>query len=484
LGWLAGWAVTQGLVAHPTAQAPVSPNEPQQISAFPNTPKAPPPRIQDLAVPPAPITPGSPIADGRDFSAPIGSNEAVRIALHLQPSLGNQVGAIGIQQGRTRQIGSIANPQVLIGAGYDSIQSISGEGRTTTIEAGTTGLPLGVSPIYPVTANAAVRQLLFDFNMTRNLVRQSEALERSAEQTLSVAQENLILNVKTDFYDYVNAERVVKVDEANVANRQRQLDLASAQLKAGTGQPTDAITAQTSKSQGILILNEARDQAEQARVLLLQQMGVDPLTPVIPADETASGADNVDAKMLTQLAIRNRPEVKSALQALLAAKYGLSAAKVTDYPALYAELGAGANGSDFTLRDNTANFGIGIQFPLFDGGNRSGAVKSARGQIMTSQGQLDTAVLQVRTDVAGAYMSLKSAIQRVQIANNEVVNAQEAVRVAEGRYSAGIGLFLDITTAQNLLLTAQTDQSTARNTLDLARTNLRRATGEILTDVK
>jgi outer membrane protein len=320
--------------------------------------------------------------------------------------------------------------------------------------------------------------------MTRNLVRQSEALERSAEQTLSVAQENLILNVKTDFYDYVNAERVVKVDEANVANRQRQLDLASAQLKAGTGQPTDAITAQTSKSQGILILNEARDQAEQARVLLLQQMGVDPLTPVIPADETASGADNVDAKKLTQLAIRNRPEVKSALQALLAAKYGLSAAKVTDYPALYAELGAGANGSDFTLRDNTANFGIGIQFPLFDGGNRSGAVKSARGQIMTSQGQLDTAVLQVRTDVAGAYMSLKSAIQRVQIANNEVVNAQEAVRVAEGRYSAGIGLFLDITTAQNLLLTAQTDQSTARNTLDLARTNLRRATGEILTDVK
>ncbi len=410
----------------------------------------------------------------------------MQIALHLQPSLGVQVGAIQTQEGRTRQTGSAENPQVIVGAGYDKIQGIAGQHVTPTspVQASSTGLPLGVSPIYQYTGAAAARQLLYDFNLTRNLVRQSEALERSDRQALTVAQLNLVLSVKQDFYNYASALRVVAVDEANVANRQRQLDLAAGQLKIGIGEPSDAVTAQTSKSQGILILNQARDQAQQARILLLQQMGVDPLTPVVPADETAPGPDNVDAKQLTEVAIRNRPEVKSAVEALAAAKYGLNAAKATDLPALYAEFGVSANGMDFPLKNNTGNLSIGFSFPLFDGGNRNGAIRVARGQITTSKGNLDTAILQVRADVASAYMSLKSTLQRVQIADNEVLNAQEAVRVAEGRYSSGIGLFLDITTAQNLLLTAQTDQANARNALDLARTQLKRATGELLAPVK
>ena len=81
-------------------------------------------------------------------------------------------------------------------------------------------------------------------------------------------------------------------------------------------------------------------------------------------------------------------------------------------------------------------------------------------------------------------MGLKSVNQRVLLADNEVYNAREDVRIAEGRYAAGIGLFQDITTAQELLVTSQTDQESARNALDIARTQLRRATGELLNDVR
>jgi outer membrane protein len=437
-------------------------------------------------VPPAPVAPGSAQTAARDFSATLTSDDAVQIALHLQPSLGVQIGAVQIQQGRTRQIGSAENPQVVVGAGYDNIQGIAGQNVTpsTPVEASTTGLPSGVSPLYAYTGGIAARQLIYDFNMTRNLVRQSEALERSNRQALTVAQQNLVQNVKSDFFNYVNALRLVKVEEDNVGNRQRQLDLAEGQLRIGIGEPSDAVTAETSKSQGILLLNQARDQAQQSRIQLLQQMGVDPLTPVTPAEETAPGPDDVDAKQLTEQAIKTRPEVRSAVEALAAARFGLSAAKATDLPALYAELGVSANGQSFPLKDNTGNFGLGVSFPLFDGGNRTGAVRAARGQITTSESNLNTAILQVRTDVASAYMSLKSSLQRLQIADNEVHNAQEAVRVAEGRYSSGIGLFLDITTAQSLLLTAQTDQVNARNSLDQARTQLRRATGDFLQEIK
>ncbi len=415
---------------------------------------------------------------------PLSIDEAVRVALRLQPSLGVQVGGIQSQQGRTRQIGSAENPQIDLGGGLNWLAPVDHPSAGVVPQSTQTGIPAGVSTVYPVSLGAAARQLLYDFNQTRNLVKQSEALERSDFQTLTAAQQNLILNVRNAFYNYVNAIRVVHVDEANVANRQRQLDLASAQLRIGTGQPTDAITAQTNKSQGVLILNEARDQAEQARISLLQNMGVDPLTPVVPVEEMASGPTRQDAKQLTDQAIKDRPEVRSAAEALVAAKYGLSAAKATDLPALYAQAGIGAGGKGFPTENNVSNLGIGISFPLFDGGNRRGAVRAAKGEITISQSNLDSAILQVRADVASAYMALQSALQRVTIANNEALNAAEAVRVAEGRYKTGIGLFQDITTAQGLLLTAQTDQSTAQNSLDIARTNLRRAVGDLLHEIR
>jgi outer membrane protein len=458
------------------------------VTAFPNSPKAPPPRVKDIAVPAAPVTPGSASSQEPQTNAPLTAREAVRIALHQQPSLGVQTGAIQIQQGRTRQTGVLEHPLVNLGAGFDQVQSLSGLGNNvgsssgTPVQAPNVVLPVGASAVNLISTGADVKQLIFDFNMTRNLVKQSEALERSALHSLTIAQQDLALGVKTAFFNFESAVRSVGVNEGNVANRQRQLDLANARLVNGVGEPSDVATAQTSKSQGILQLNQARDAVEQDRITLLQQMGVDPLTPIVATNEAAPDTADTDAHALTSKAIKQRPEVKAAIEALAAAKYGLTAAKAVDMPAIYAEIGAGFNGSGFPLTDNSANLSVGLQFPIFDGGNRSGAVRVSNGQITTANANLKSAVLQVRTDVASAFMGLKSATQRVAIADNEVFNATEDVRVAEGRYSAGIGLFQDITTAQALLLSSQTDQESAKNYLDLARTQLNRATGELLSD--
>lgn len=454
----------------------------EPVTAFPGSPKAPQPRVKDIQVPPAPITPGT---IGQNFitNAPLTAAEAVRIALHQQPNLGVPIGAIQFQQGLTRQTGAAEHPQLFVATGLDEIRG-TGSSSKTPVTAPNLVVPLGASASDLVSLSTDVRQLIFDFNMTRNLVRQSEALERSAQQNLTVAQLSLVLGVKTAFYNYEDAERVIGVNESNVANRQRQLELASARMNNGVGEPSDVATAQTSKSQGILQLNEARDVAEQDRILLLQQMGIDPLTPVLASNETAPDQDDKDAHVLTFKAIKLRPEVKAAIEALAAAKFGLSAAKAVNLPAFYAEIGAGMTGSGFSQDNNSANLSIGIQFPLFDGGYRAGAEKAASGQITTAEANLKTAILLVRTDIASAFMALKSVNQRVLLADNEVFNAREDVRIAEGRYAAGIGLFQDITTAQELLVTSQTDQESARNALDIARTQLRWASGELLSDIR
>lgn len=439
-------------------------------------PTVPPPRVQDPQVPTPVVVPTDP-ANKDVPPGPLTAKEAAQIALKMQPSIVNARGAVETARGRTTQSAAALNPQVVANAGYDSVRSLSGQGVTPT-QAPTGSTTAGVSPVYAYSTALYVRQLLWDFNQTRNVVRQNRALADAALANLSRTQQDVVNNVEQAFYNYANARRLVEVNTQNLANRQRQLDLANARLRNDIGLPMDVVTAETSKSQAVLALIVSRDAEQQARVTLLNLMGVNPLTPIEISDTDEPAVAATDPKQLIADGLKNRPEVRLAQSNVNASRFGLSAAKAVNLPSLYGTLGAGTVGNDFDNSRGALTIGIGVNFPLIDGGQRRGAIQSANGQLTTAQADLQTAVLRVQNDVTSAYLSLLSAEQRVTIANNEVANAREGVRIAEGRYSAGLGLFQDITTAQSLLLTALQDQVNAEATLNLARVRVKYATGQ------
>lgn len=443
----------------------------------PVPPVTPPPRVQDSKVPTPVIPPTNP---GTELSAaPLTLGDAVRIALSHQPSIASAQGAVQTAQGRTRQAASLQNPTLSLGAGYNGVRSLSGDPSDVALQSPTGTTSPGVSPAFPYSTAIGARQLLFDFDQTRNLVRQNRALTDVALANLNRTQQNVVNGVENAYYNAVNAKRLVGVAEQNLANRQRQLDLANSRFNHGIGVPVDVATAEASKSQAVLNLQIARDGELQSRYALLLAIGVDPMTPIDVADLDETAFPPADAKELVKQGMARRPEVKAALSALSASKFGLSAAKSANLPAIYLTAAAGTVGDNLGDGRTVGSIGLGVQFPLFDGGQRRGAVEAAKGQLSTALADLTTATLLVQTDVTSAYVSLLSAEARVATADEEVANAREAVRIAEGRYEAGLGLFLDITTAQSQLLTALQDRTTVQNAVNLARVRLRYATGEI-----
>jgi len=448
------------------------------LAAQQQGPKAPPPRIKDSQVPPNVSLPGPTDPTASYVNAPLTADEAARIALKLQPNVKAAQGALLAAKGRVTQVGSGLNPQVGVYAGVDKINSLSGSGYNPPEEPTAAGI-LGLPPVFTYSSAIQARQLIFDFNQTRNLVKQNEELEAVAESNLVQVQKDLVYAVKGAFYNYANAEALVRVSEQDVDNRQRELDLANARLRHEIGLPSDVVVAESSKSQAIYALNVARDEAQQDREALLNLMGVDPNTPVVVATETEPTLSSDDQKGLTAEALKLRPEIREAEKNLSAAKYGLAGARALGFPTLYAQASVGAAGSNFPLTDNASSIGIGLSFNLLDGGARTGAIQTAQGQIQTATANLQNATLTVRNDVSGAYLALKSAEQRTGLADDEVTNATEGVRIAEGRYSAGLGLFQDVLTAQALLVSAQSDQANAVNALNQARTRLRHAIGEV-----
>jgi len=59
-----------------------------------------------------------------------------------------------------------------------------------------------------------------------------------------------------------------------------------------------------------------------------------------------------------------------------------------------------------------------------------------------------------------------------------VANAREGVRLSEGRYKVGLGIFLEVLDAQAALVNAQTNKVNAEQAVDLSRAALLRSLGK------
>ena len=109
----------------------------------------------------------------------------------------------------------------------------------------------------------------------------------------------------------------------------------------------------------------------------------------------------------------------------------------------------------------------------------AGEVKAARGAEDAARQSLIDVTNQAITDVSTAFVDLQSALQRLDLAQVGVANAQELVHIDEGRYLGGIGQFLDVTTAQASYITAQHSLTQAQGDVERARASLRVAIGRL-----
>ncbi len=485
------------------AQAPKPAVDPQLPLPKPVPGQTPPiaPNVKPVVVPPAVSLPAAPSRPADVPSRPLTADEAVRIALHNQPNVIVARAGISAAQGRTQQARSGLLPSVILSAGYTNVQTLSTEGNgaavgtsgSTTGGGSTGGSGSGGTSSSGSTfggatggsgttasgfqAAAVARQLIFDFNHTRDLVRQASQQERAATYNLAQVETDLVLQVKQAFYLFVQNSRLTAINEENIANRRSQLALAQARLTSGLGLPADVVTAETALAEATTNLITARTNETLSRISLALTMGIDPRTPIDAATSSEPPVVTDDVQGLVDTALKQRSDILQAVSLLTAARYGVSAARTTNAPSLAGNIGLLSRGVDFPPESDSFSVGVSVQWDPFDGGFTAGKVKEARANVVSAQAQLTNTQLGAVSDVSQAYMSLRNAEQRVVSGDTEVANAAEGVRIAQGRFSRGLGLFLDIINAQAALVTARSNRASAQYGVHQARAALSRAIG-------
>ncbi len=427
------------------------------------------PKVQETPLPP-PVELSAPASVPADVpNRPLSAAEAVAIALNHQPDVSVARAGILSARGARSEAASGLLPTATVGASYNNSAVVPTAGSASGFFE--TAAPVGYM------ASAFVSQLIFDFNHRRDLVMQSSALVQAASANLTKVQSDLALQVKQAFYTYAQNERLVSVDEANLRNQQSHLAEAKARLNAGVGLPSDVVRAETAVDDAVFTLNLAHNSASVSRVTLAQLLGIDPRTPIVPSDTGEPPIAANDLEALVNQGLADRPDLIEARNSEKAAGFGVSAAKTTNAPSVNAVAGLLQRGPTLFPNSSSLTYGLSLGWTPFDAGLGRGAVQEAQGALQTAQAQSETTRLAVISDVSQAYLNLKTAEQRVATADSEVANAEESLRLMEGRYQSGLGTFLDVLDAQQALLTATTNRVNNQSAVDQARAAMIHAIG-------
>jgi len=327
--------------------------------------------------------------------------------------------------------------------------------------------------------------LLYDFGGRTARRDAAEALLAAARASHDASVRVLYLQTVTAYFSLATAQGAVEAAREAEASALEALKAASARVAAGTGIPVDRLQAKTVHTQRQIERIRAEGEAARLRGELAALMGdVGQTAWSLAQDEAAFNqaldlARAVDA--LIDAARNRRPEFREAEATLLAREAGVRSAEAAGKPRLSAFFESGRQDSG-SLVANSSGVGVNLTIPLFTGYRSTYEIVAAQTQAELARVERDRVANQVALEVWRAYYRLQSETEADSRSADLVESAAAAERLALGRYRAGLGILLDVLTAQANLAQARQSQLQTRLGLRVARAELAQAMGELSWD--
>ncbi|ACB77076.1 TolC family protein [Opitutus terrae] len=337
--------------------------------------------------------------------------------------------------------------------------------------------------------NLTASQTLFAGGGVRASIQSSELVREAALLDLKAVINAALLQVRTNYYQVLLARERITVQEENLRLLEQQLKTTTDRFEAGTVSGFERLRAEVAVANAKTPLISARNDYRLAIEALRQSLGLTTrrTESLDSAAEIVGKLDfepvSFDLRSATESARANRPDLQRLSKLVAASERAITTARSGYYPRVAAVGGWEAfKGRTLAVSDGREGAFIGVQsqWDIFDGRATSGRVAQARSVVEQNRLTLVERELAAEVEVRRAYSSWQEATELVEASGRVVEQAEEAVRLANARYSAGTGTQLDVLQAQVELTTARTNQVQAYYNYNVAIATLRQAMG--LTD--
>ncbi len=324
------------------------------------------------------------------------------------------------------------------------------------------------------------------FGRIRKTTQARGALIAAAEEDVQDLQVLVASDLASAYFDLRGAQDRLQVARRNAENQQHTLDVTLQRLEAGRGNEFDSERARAqlnSTLAGVPEL-EASIAALQHRITLLvggpasglEQEGEE--HQALPALPDSILVPNPD------VAIRLRPDVRSAERQFSASNAFVGAAKAAYLPRISIGGGAGYVGSSFDAlgNSNRPRYAIGpvISWPALDLGRVKAGVDVARAQEAEADAYYRKAQLQASQEIATAVVTYNKARRSLDYLDAASRASERAAALARLRFDEGASDFLQVLDAERTMLEAQDRLAAGRTAATRGLAQVYRALGGAL----
>ncbi len=346
------------------------------------------------------------------------------------------------------------------------------------------------SPDSAWSTDFTLSQPLYAGGRLRAGVRAAREVQGASRAVYRRTVQEIAFAVRGSYYAVLTAEQGVQVAQEVLDSALEQARVAKLRYEAGVAPHFDVLSADARVARVEQSLISAQSDLDIARAALSAVIGVPlPVDTELTTPRFAARTEG-DLGALVQEGLRRRPDLLALRAEADAARERVSVARAGRWPTLSATLSwtlrekttipgdvFGVPGAEITVSQNSGFLAVAANWGLYTGGQVEGEVKETKARWKQSQDEVARQELEVELAVTRAYVLLSAATAQIAAAQRELVQAEEAQRVANIRYQEGVSTSVEILDAEAALEGAKTRLNQAIFDRDLAVAALDLAVG-------
>jgi outer membrane protein len=323
-------------------------------------------------------------------------------------------------------------------------------------------------------------QMLTDFGRTSDLVQSSSLRAQALQEDVVTDRADVLLRVDRAYFSAQRAQAIQRVARETVTARQLVVDqvsaLAASNLKAGL----DVSFAKVNLGEAQLLLLQAQNDVASAFASLSAALGESDAPVYALSEEQLPAQPSSDSAGLVAQAMRERPDVAAERLASQSARKFADAEHALWFPTISAMGAAGvAPYHQVGLNSRYSAAGVNISVPLTNGNLFSARSSEASFRALVEEQRLRDLENRVARDVRVALLEAQTSFQRLDVTNQILDQATQALDLADARYTLGLSSIVELTQAQLNKTRAEIEQASARYDYQALLTALRYQIGTL-----
>ncbi len=332
--------------------------------------------------------------------------------------------------------------------------------------------------------------LLLDFGERSAVVAAAREQLMIANVGFNGTHQKIVFQVTDRFYQLGTAHQKVLVSQSALEAAQTVEQAVQARVDNGLATKPELLQAQQQSAQTAFDIEAAAGAESDARVALVESVGLLPTVPLKVADlgqRSTSEQANGSVDELIERALWQRPDLVAKLANVHAKQDEIRKVRAEYYPKVAVDAHVTETELDVSIAnspffgDHRPTYGVFLtaSVPIFDGFARRHKMEMAEAELHGAENELAGARDSAVREVWKAYTDFKTALRKQESAAKLVTASQNAFDGVLESYKQGLSTYPEIVSAQRNLASARSVSHDTQAAIFTTATELALSVGDL-----